>query len=78
MERAVDWLSGNQVSGPGGALYWFLPVRNLGAQGGGGSQGLCQESKKHLGNEQLPHKIVATSTAHMLNVCEYCLPFTPI
>lgn len=32
-----------------------------------------QESKKHLCNEQLPHKITAISTAHMLNAYEYCL-----
>lgn len=39
MEKAVNWLSGNQVSGPGAATHWFLSLRHFGA--GGGAGGLC-------------------------------------
>lgn len=40
---------------------------------GEGVKACVQESKKHLCDEQLLRKITAISTAHMLNVCEYCL-----
>lgn len=71
MERAVNWLSGNLVSGPGTATQWFLPLRNLGARGWGGGW-RSPVSRNHLCNEQLPQSTVATSTAHVSNVCEYC------
>lgn len=39
MESAVGWLSDHQVSGPGAAAHWFLPLRNLGALGWAGGTG---------------------------------------